>query len=71
MDAMIDKVSNAKTDQLPKYRCIFERSKGETYLILFHNSSPEFVEKYNAAGQIKDYNQDYFHLNNSNFRVQR
>ncbi len=69
MDAMIDKVSNAKTDQLPKYIDVFLKEVKEKHILFyFHNSAVQnFVEKYNAAGQIKDYNQDYFHLNNSNF----
>lgn len=69
MDAMIDKVSNAKTDQLPKYVDVFLKEVKEKHILFyFHNSAVQnFVEKYNAAGQIKDYKQDYFHLNNSNF----
>ncbi len=69
MDAMIDKVSAAKTDEMPKYIDVFLKEVKEKHILFyFHNSAVQnFVEKYNAAGQIKEYDKDYFHLNNSNF----
>ncbi|MDO8260036.1 MAG: hypothetical protein Q7T50_00885, partial [Candidatus Magasanikbacteria bacterium] len=69
MNALIDKVSNAKTDQLPKYIDVFLKEVREKHILFyFHNSAfQNFVEKYNAAGLITDYDQDYFHLNNANF----
>ncbi len=69
MDAMIEKVSSAKTDQLPKYIDVFLKEVNEKHILFyFHNQAvQDFAEKYNAAGQIHDYDKDYFLLNNSNF----
>ncbi len=69
MDSLLDKVTNAKTDEFPKYiDTVLNTIKGKHLLFYFHNQTiQDFVEKYNAAGQIHSYNKDYFHLNNSNF----
>lgn len=69
MDALIDKVSNAKTDEMPKFISVFLKEIKEKHILFyFHNEVfQDFSEKYNASGRIKDYGKDYFHLNNSNF----
>lgn len=69
MDALIEKVSNAKADEMEKYIKVFIKEVQEKHILFyFHNSAVQnFVEKYNGAGQIMGYDGDYFHLNNSNF----
>ncbi len=69
MNALIAKISNAKTDEIPKYLNVFLTEVKEKHILFyFHNNTVQnFVEKYNAAGQIVNYNGDYFHLNNANF----
>ncbi|HEY4694620.1 MAG TPA: DUF4012 domain-containing protein [Candidatus Nanoarchaeia archaeon] len=69
MDSLIDKVLNAKTEEFPKYiEALVKTVEEKHFLFYFHNSAAqEFAEKYNAAGRIKDFDGDYFHLNNSNF----
>ncbi len=69
MDALMDKVLNAKTDEIPSYLDTFVNAANQKhFLFYFHNrAAQDFVEKHNFAGQIHDYDGDYFHLNNSNF----
>lgn len=69
MDALIDKLLNAKPDEIPKYLETFVDTVSRKHILFyFHNSvAQSFAEKYNAAGRIKEYKDDYFHLNNSNF----
>lgn len=71
MNAMIEKVLSAKTDQLPKYINNFIKEVNEKHILFyFHDQAfQDFAEKYNAAGIIKDAptDSDYFHLNNANF----
>lgn len=69
MDALIDKVMNAKPEEFPKYFETFREAADQKHILFyFHNTSAQdFVEKHNYAGQIHDYDEDYFHLNNSNF----
>ncbi len=69
MDTLMDKITNAKTDEFPKYvKAVLKTIEEKHLLFYFHNNViQDFAEKYNAAGQIHSYNGDYFHLNNSNF----
>lgn len=69
MDAMIDKILNSKTEEFPKYFETFVKAAERKHVLFyFHNQEfQKFAEEHNAAGQIHDYDQDYFHLNNSNF----
>lgn len=69
MDAMMDKVLTSKTEEFPKYFEVLKKAATEKHILFyFHNKTAQnFVEKYNYAGQIHDSDDDYFHLNNSNF----
>lgn len=69
MDALIDKVLNSPPE---KFEPLFETFMNETnekhILFYFHNkNAQELVEKFNFAGRIKEYEEDYLHVNNSNF----
>ena len=69
MDVLIDTVMSSKPDKMKDYlEAFIDTANRKHILFYFHNSfAQKLVEKYNYAGRIKDYNGDYFHLNNSNF----
>ncbi|MEX0616514.1 MAG: DUF4012 domain-containing protein [Candidatus Woykebacteria bacterium] len=69
MDALIDKVLNAKPEQFePLFNTFLEQANEKHILFYFHDESAQkIVEKFNFAGRIKDYDGDYLHVNNSNF----
>ncbi len=69
MDTLIDKVLSAKPDKMKDYiEAFIDTANRKHILFYFHNDfAQKLAEKYNYAGRIKDYEGDYFHLNNSNF----
>lgn len=69
MDTLIDTVMGAKPDKMKDYiEAFVDTANRKHILFYFHNSfAQKLVERYNYAGRIKDYDSDYFHLNNSNF----
>lgn len=65
-------LANAFQSPKSKMPLLFEagmRSITEKHLLiyLFDQEAQKAVEAFNLAGRIKDYDQDYFHLNDSNF----
>jgi hypothetical protein len=65
-------LANAFQSPKSKMPLLFEagmKSIAEKHLLvyLFGQKAQKAVEAFNLAGRIKDYDQDYFHLNDSNF----
>ncbi len=69
MNEIIDRVLNAPPEKFEAIAKIFIKDAQEKHIQFYFKdeAAQEIVKKFNVAGEIKDYDGDYLHLNNSNF----
>ena len=69
MNEIIDRVLKAPPEKFESLTQIFVKDVEEKHIQFYfkNKTAQEFVRKFDAAGEIKNYEGDYLHVNNSNF----
>jgi hypothetical protein len=69
MNTLLDKAFHAPREQWSPLLATGSRLANEKHVLLyFHDSQAQkLAEKYNYAGRVKDFDEDYLHVNDANF----
>lgn len=70
MHSILLNVMNSPKKMWPQFMDIILKNINEKHIMFYFPDDPvlqQSIEAFNAAGRIKEYSSDYFHLNDSNF----